>query len=304
MKKNIVICGASGSIGTALVKVLQARGSKVSVISRNAQRSAVQLPSVQEHASWSDLAACAALVAQADAVVNLSGASVGELRWTPSNKKLIMSSRIESTRTCVDLLLAAPKAERCFVSASAIGYYGFGASEWKTEKDTAGTDFLAQVCAKWEATSQAAASVCRVVNPRIGIVMDTQSGALSKLLIPFRFFVGGPLGNGKQWYSWIHRDDLIASLLHCIDNEQLSGPVNCVAPNPVQMDEFAACIATALHRPKLFRVPEFALRLLLGEQHCIVSKGQRVSAKSLQDSGFLFRFVDCQSCINDLVKAH
>ncbi len=299
--RRIVLAGASGFLGSLLAARLQERGDEVTVISRNAKHSANSLPAVHHHLSWSDEAAVMQAIDGATAVVNLSGANVGEGRWTAARKKEILSSRLDSTRRLVDFYSRVPSAPPCFVSVSAVGYYGAHGDEWIDESAAAGKDFLAQVCLQWETESQKASAYTRVVNPRIGVVLDAQSGALAKMLLPFRLFIGGPLGSGQQWMPWIHRDDLLRALIECIDNPALCGAVNCAAPEPVRMRDFAKCIAKALHRPAFMKVPTIVLRLLLGEQHQIVCMGQRVRPKALTDQGFEFLYSSCQISVNELL---
>ncbi len=304
---NVVIGGASGFLGRALATAFRSAGARVSVVGRDREHLQKQLPGMDAYATWSDRDATLNVVAEADCLINLAGANVGELRWTDKNKQLFVRSRLESTDRCIDLLHSSAQRRAdlgkniVFVSASAVGIYGFCGDEWKTEDDAPGSDFLARLCSDWEQLARQASAIARVINPRIGVVLDKDHGALAKLLLPFKLFVGGPLGRGTQWMSWIHRDDLVRAILFGIHTPTIDGAFNCVAPNPVTMDEFARTLAEALHRPGMMRVPEFALKLALGEQHSIVTRGQRATASMLLNAGFQFNFASCKDCVNDLL---
>src|SRR5438445_3370151 len=230
---RVAIAGASGLIGTEVVRALRARGDE-----------ALALPRFGT-APWS--------VDGADAVVNLAGASVAGKRWTPAYKKEIVDSRLLTTRALIDAIRSAKRKPRVLVNASAVGYYGGRGDEVLEESAAAGSDFLASVGRQWEAEAQRAP--VRAVQVRTGIVLSARGGALGKMLPPFKAFVGGPIGSGKQWFPWIHIDDEVAALLWAIDREKLRGPLNLVAPGIVIMKDFAKALGRALHRPALFPVP-------------------------------------------------
>src|SRR2546428_6315890 len=240
---RVAIAGASGLIGTEVVRALGARGDE-----------ALALPRFGT-APWS--------VDGADAVVNLAGASVAGKRWTPAYKKEIVDSRLLPTRALIDAIRSAKRKPRVLVNASAVGYYGGRGDEVLDESAAAGSDFLASVGRQWEAEAQRAP--VRAVQVRTGIVLSARGGALGKMLPPFKAFVGGPIGSGKQWFPWIHMEDEVAAFLWALDHDDLRGPVNFVAPGIVTMKEFANSLGRALHRPALFRVPAAPLKILLGE---------------------------------------
>ena len=274
---RVVVAGASGLIGTHLSEALRARGDE-----------AVALPRLGT-GPWS--------VEGADAVVNLAGASVAGKRWTPEYKKEIEESRVRSTRALVQAIASAARKPRVLVNASAVGYYGGRGDEPVDESAAPGADFLANVVRQWEAESQRAP--IRSVQVRTGIVLSKKGGALEKMLPPFKAFVGGPIGSGKQWFPFIHIADEVGAILWCIDRE-LTGPVNLVAPGVVTMKDFAKALGRALHRPSWAPVPAGPLKILLGEFASTILEGQRAVPKKLLDSGFRFRFPDVDAALRDL----
>lgn len=275
---RVVVAGASGLIGTELSRALQARGDEV-----------VRLPRFRT-APWS--------VEGADAVVNLAGANVAGKRWSESYKKQILDSRVETTRALAEAINRALIKPRVLVNASAVGYYGGRGGEPMDESGSAGADFLAGVVQAWEAEARKAA--VRSVQLRTGVVLTPKGGALQQMLPPFKAFVGGPIGSGRQWVPWIHIADEVAAILFCIDRD-LSGPVNLVAPGSVTMKDFATALGRALHRPSLFHVPGAPLKLILGEFAAVLLEGQRAVPKKLVEAGFQFRFPDLDSALRDLL---
>lgn len=304
MAKKYVIAGATGMLGRRLSQVLHERGDHIVVLSRSTAHSRGELPFAQEHIELSaaHLPDIYRAVDAADAVINLAGANIGTAPWTEKNKAMFRSSRVDTTKMLSDALLAASKKERVFLSASAVGIYGHDYTAMRHEDAPAASDFLAELCSAWEAEAMRAMPAARVVMPRIGVVLDTADGALSKMLLPFRMFVGGPIGSGKQWMSWIHLRDMVRALVFLLDTPAAQGPVNCVAPNPTTMKEFAQTLGAVLHRPSLFAVPEFALKLLLGEQHVLVTDSIRVSPHTLRSLGFSFEFSDLAPALRDLLR--
>jgi uncharacterized protein (TIGR01777 family) len=275
---RVVVAGASGLIGTELTKALALRGDEV-----------IRLPRFGT-APWT--------VAGADAVVNLAGANVAGKRWSPAYKKEILDSRVLSTRALVEAIAAAPIKPRVLVNASAVGFYGGRGDDVVDESATPGADFLAGVVQAWEAEARKAQ--VRSVQARTGVVLTPKGGALQQMLPPFKAFVGGPIGSGKQWVPWIHIADEVAAILFCIDRD-LSGPVNLAAPGIVPMKDFAAGLGRALHRPAFFAVPGGPLKLILGEFAGVLLEGQRAVPKKLMEAGFQFRFPDLGSALRDLL---
>lgn len=277
---RVLVAGASGLIGSALTKALRARGDE-----------AVALPRYGT-AQWS--------AEGADAVVNLAGASVAGKRWSPAYKKEIEDSRVLTTRALVVAIEQAQRRPRVLVNASAVGYYGGRGDEVLDESAASGADFLAGVTRKWEAEAQKAP--VRSVQIRTGVVLSKSGGALASMLPPFKAFVGGPVGSGKQWFPWIHLDDEVAAILWCIDRDTLQGPVNLVAPGIVTMNDFARALGRALHRPSWAKVPAGALKVLLGEFAAALLEGQRAVPKKLLESGFRFRFPEVDSALAEVLR--
>lgn len=301
---NIVIAGATGLIGKALTKNLLDSGHSVVVLTRNPQRAVTSSHSLLQVAHWDGRAAGSwhRHIVDSDAVVNLAGESLGTVRWTKSRKEALTSSRVNPTRAIVDALKAANPKTRVLVNASAVGYYGSVEEGEVTEDHPAGDDFTSALCVEWERAAMAAEAFgVRVVLLRSGIVLDPRGGALQRMIMPFRFFAGGPLGSGSQWLPWIHREDEIRAISFLLENKQVSGPVNLAAPESATMREFSATLGEVLRRPSAMRVPAFVLRTLLGEMADIVLTGQRVIPQKLVQGGFKFRFPALKVALEDLM---
>jgi uncharacterized protein (TIGR01777 family) len=228
----------------------------------------------------------------ADAFVNLNGASIGDGRWTPERKNLLRTSRVETTRFLVNTMSHLRQKPGAFVSASAIGFYGSRGDEVLTETSASGTDFLSELSREWEREAQRAESLgIRTAILRFGIILSARGGALPRMLTPFKIGVGGKLGKGKQWMSWIALEDVVGIVRLAIKDSQTNGPLNVVAPNPVQNAEFTRVLANVLHRPAIFPAPAFALRLMLGEMaDALLLGSQRVRPEKLIGAGYKFRF--------------
>jgi uncharacterized protein len=285
---KIIISGATGLVGTALTRALRDEGHSVARLVRTG--SAAVAGDIQWNPANSkvDLAA----LEGADAIVNLNGASIGGGRWTPERKKLLRTSRVETTRFLVDSMSRLRQKPRAFVSASAIGFYGSRGDEVLTEASASGTDFLSELSLEWEQEAERAESFgIRAAILRFGIILSSHGGALPRMLTPFKMGVGGHLGDGKQWMSWIALDDVIGIIRWAIADSQVKGPVNVVAPDPVQNSEFTRVLAKVLHRPAIFPAPAFALRLMLGEMaDALLLGSQRVRPERLIESGYKFQF--------------
>jgi uncharacterized protein (TIGR01777 family) len=285
--RRIAITGASGLVGTRLVERLEERGDVVLRLVRSQ-------PSAPNEIHWNpaggtiDKEALEGL----DAVVHLAGASIAGGLWTEKRKRMIRLSRVDGTALLSQALTTLKQPPQVLVSTSAIGYYGEGGQQVITEASPSGDDFLAEVCRAWEqAASPAKQSGIRVVHPRLGLVLDGEGGILPLMSIPFKLGMGGEIGSGDQYMSWIMLDDLVDLLIHSIENENLSGPVNAVAPDPVTNREFTKAMGRALKRPTFMKVPAFAARTVGGqlvEQLILVS--QRVVPAEIQDTGFTFRY--------------
>jgi uncharacterized protein (TIGR01777 family) len=277
---RVVVTGGTGFIGRALEGALLERRDDVVIVSRRSGPRRVR---------WEDVEG---EVERADAVVHLAGEPVTAERWTPQRLEAIRGSRVDTTARIAKAIVGARRRPRVFVSGSAIGFYGTRTDDgWIDESSPAGDDELARICVAWEGAAAPAAAVTRVVHPRTGIVLGRGGGALASMTTPFKWFVGGALGTGKQWMSWIHLRDAVHALLFAIDEDRIAGPFNLTAPDPVDMDTFARALGRALHRPSAMRVPSLALRAALGKGLAqVLLTGQRVAPRRLQGAGFAFEF--------------
>ena len=292
---TVAVSGASGLIGGKLCTLLTLLGHRVQRIVRSPSADPGEL------AVWSD-SGDAERLAEVDAVVHLAGKPIAAGRWSDSVKREIRESRVEKTRALAEALAAAGDRPRVLVSASATGIYGDRGDERLTETSQAGEGFLADVARDWEAASGPAAEAgIRVVNPRFGIVLSPEGGALKKMLLPAKAF-GGALGSGRQWWSWVAADDVLGAIYHAIASDSMSGPVNVVSPQPISNRDFAATLGRVLGRPALLPAPAAALRMMLGEMaDSLLLASQRVTPERLNDSGYRFRFTDLERCLRYLL---
>ncbi|MDE2481183.1 MAG: TIGR01777 family oxidoreductase [bacterium] len=278
---RVGVIGASGFIGGHLCAALRARGDEVIT------------------ASARDPQAAAAAVAACDVVVNLAGEPIAQ-RWTPAVKQRLVTSRVDATSALLDAFASMAKRPHAYVSASAVGYYANSESATYDESSAPGSDFLGELCVAWERAANRAADLgMRVAIVRTGIVLGKDGGALKQMLPPFQLGAGGIIGNGRQWMSWIHIADLVAIYLAAIDGA--SGVMNGTAPAPVTNADFTKALGAVLHRPTLFPVPVFALRLLFGEGADILVNGQRVLPKRTQELGYRFRFTTVGDALADIL---
>ena len=289
---RVVITGATGTIGSAVCRKLLSRGDQPVALSRNPAGSASRLPDAVEWHAWKDPLSARPpeeALSGATGVIHLLGEPVSQ-RWSTEAKQLIRESRVRATRNLVAGLRELADGQRpgVLVSQSATGFYGPHGSEQIDEQSAAGGGFLAGVVSAWEQEALKAVPACRVVVARTGVVLSASGGALAKMLPFFRAGVGGPVAGGRQYVPWIHIDDLTAALLFCLDNPDAGGAVNMTAPRPVSNAELSKALGHALHRPAVLPVPALALKLLYGEMSEIVTTGQRVIPRRLQDLGFSF----------------
>jgi hypothetical protein len=293
---SVVVTGGTGFLGSALVASLLGSGRDVVVVTRDPARALVA--GGAKAVSWDDLPSA---VDGASAVVNLAGETIAQ-RWTAAAKARIVSSRAEAAERVGKALRAAKVCPGVLLNASAVGYYGDRGDEELTEESPAGTGFLAETTAAWEeAARRAAPGGVRLVLPRTGVVLGEEGGALSKMLLPFRLGLGGPLGSGKQWMPWIHRDDLVALLVAALDDPRWEGPVNATAPAPATMREFASTLGKVLRRPAFAPAPAFAIRAAMGEMASLVLDGQKVRPAKAVSLGFPFRFAALEPALRDLL---
>ena len=282
-----------------MIKSLETEGHEIFRLVRHA-------PTAKTEVEWSPdrYSIALARIEGFDAVINLAGESIAEGRWTDDKKRRIRESRVKGTKLLGDALANLTVPPKIFICASAIGYYGNRGDEILTEASAAGDDFLAKVCAEWEdATALATEKGIRVVNARFGVILDTEGGALKKMLPPFRLGVGGKVGSGKQWMSWIALADVVGALNFALTNETMRGPVNFVAPNPVTNAEFTKTLGKAISRPTLLPVPGFAVKLLFGEMgEALLLGGQRVKPQQLINENYSFQQPNLDAALKAILQ--
>ena len=304
---KIAVTGATGFIGTRLVEKLQEQKHQIVVFSRNADRARSTFPS----ASFPNVEIVAYTPTQSgpwqqsisgcDGVVNLAGESIAEGRWTDTRKRNIMESRQVGTEKIVEAIAQAESKPAVLVNSSAIGYYGTSETDRFDETSTPGNDFLAEVCKNWEAAAQKVKEQdTRLVIIRTGIVL-AMGGAIAKMYLPFQFFAGGPIGSGRQWFSWIHRDDLVNLLITALTNDTMSGVFNGTAPNPVRMADFCQEMGGVMNRPSWLPVPGFALEALLGDGAQVVLEGQHVYPRNTLTAGFKYQYETLEPALKEIL---
>lgn len=305
---KVAVTGATGFVGSRLVERLQADGHQAVILVRDAKKAGQIFPKAKfpqvdvvpympkASGDWQkQIAGC-------EGVVNLAGEPLIGDRWTASSKQEIIDSRKVGTEKIVEAIAQADPKPRVLVNASAIGYYGTSETDTFDEASDSGNDFLAQVCQVWETAAQSVTETdTRLVIPRIGIVLG-KGGALERMLPPFQLFGGGPIGTGRQWFSWVHRDDLVSLILKALTDEQMSGVYNATAPKPVRMTELCSTLGKVINRPSWLPVPSFALELLLGEASQVVLQGQYVEPKKTQASGFEFQYPQVEQALSQILK--
>lgn len=302
---RIIITGGTGLIGRALCPLLLADGHLLTVLSRNPDESR-GMPNGVRIEKWDGKTTegWGHLVNGADAIINLAGAGIADRTWTASRKQLIRESRIHAGLALQKAIQAASQKPTVLLQSSAVGYYGArDDDEIITEDAAVGADFLAKVCFDWE-MSTAPVTRMGIRRPilRTGIVLSHDGGALSKMVLPFKFFAGGPLGNGKQWMPWIHITDEVRAIKFLLDHPQADGPFNLVAPNPVTNKEFSDILGATMRRPAVMPAPSFAMKTLLGEMATIVLDGQRVVPQKLEAMGFAFTYPTLRAALRDVIK--
>jgi hypothetical protein len=294
LRHDVAITGASGLVGSALVASLEASGQKVLRLVRGSSKAS------NDEAIWDPGKGVAApeRLNGVQAVVHLAGEKIAG-RWTEAKKRRIRDSRVVGTTTLCRTLAALHEPPKVLVCASAIGYYGDRGDEVLDETSPPGAGFLPEVCRQWEAATEIAANAgIRVVNARFGVILSRRGGALKPMLLPFKLGVGGKVGSGRQYWSWIDLDDVAAAIQHAMESDGVFGPVNFVAPDPATNAEFTTVLGKVLHRPTIFPMPAFAARLVLGEMaDGLLLASARVIPRKLQETGFEFRFTDLAAAL-------
>ncbi len=296
---HILLTGGTGLIGSHLVPLLLQRGWQVSVVTRDVAAARSRLGEAVN--LWSGLDQQRDLN-DVDAVINLAGEPIADKRWTEQQKRLLCESRWQITERLATLINASTTPPSVLISGSATGFYGDTGDLVLTEDDPGHDEFTHQLCAHWEKLAQAAESEqTRVCLLRTGVILAKEGGALSKMKLPFRMGVGGPIGSGKQYMPWIHLDDMLSAILWLLESPGLRGPFNMVAPYAVRNEQFAAILGEAMHRPAFMRTPAAAIKLIMGESAILVLGGQHVLPRRLEESGFTFRWYRLEEALEDVL---
>ncbi len=301
---KVAITGATGFVGSRLVERLSTEGHQILGLTRNpaVAPQVFSIPNLEiiaynptESGDWQDA------IARCDGVVNLAGEPIAEERWTPQRKQEILNSRKLGTQKIVEAIAIANPKPSVLVNASAIGYYGTSETATFDETSPAGNDFLASVCQAWETEAQKVKDAgTRLVILRLGIVLGN-GGAIGKMIAPFKLFAGGPIGSGRQWFSWIHRDDVVNLIIQALTKPDLEGVFNATAPNPIRMGELAQTMGQVMNRPSWLPVPGFALEALLGDGAMVVLEGQQVLPQRTQASGFNYQYPTVKQALQEIL---
>ena len=299
--KTCLITGGSGFIGSSLIPVLLDKGYKITVLSREAEKTKQQFDNKIE-----TITRIGAISGRDhfDVVINLAGQGIADKKWSDKIQKQLRASRVDTTKDLIAYFQRATVKPTVFISGSATGFYGLKGDEELSERSIGDRSFSSRLCKDWEAAAKKAEELdIRTCYLRTGIVLEKNGGALAKMLPPFKFGLGGPMGSGKQFMSWIHRDDLVAMICHIIDTESLSGPVNGTAPTPVNNKTFSKALGKALNRPAFMPLPGFVLKMLMGDMGKeLLLCGQRVLPVKAQESGFKFKYPELDDALNAILS--
>lgn len=300
---NVLIAGGSGFIGRALVKQLLERGDEVVVLSRTPEK--VRTRPGLRAVGWDGRTASGwvSQVEEADAIVNLVGENLGGGLWTKARRDRILSSRVNAGQAIVEAVRQANRKPGVLIQMSGIGFYGFCGENVVDEDASRGDDFLARVSEKWENASREVEDMgVRRAVTRNGLILDDREGIFPLVLLPYRLFVGGPLGSGKQWFPWAHLEDAVRAILFLMDNEETSGVYNLVTPEPVRIEEVGRAVGKVMRRPHWFRVPGWAMKLVLGQMSTLVLEGQRALPRRLLEAGFKFKYPEIEIALREMMK--
>ena len=300
---KIIITGGSGLIGRALTNSLTHDGHQVVILSRNPER-VRGLPAGATVVGWDGKRAAgwAEHVNGAQAVVNLAGAGVANARWTEARKRQILESRINAGQAVVEAIQGVNTKPEVVIQSSAVGYYGPRSDESVPERSRPGDDFLAGVCQDWEASTAEIGNIgIRLVSIRTGVVLSLVGGAFPRLALPFKFFAGGPVGSGQQWFPWIHMADEVGAIRFLIEKETASDSFNLTAPKPLTNAEFAKVLGRVMGRPAFMPAPAFMMKLVFGEMSTVLLDGQKAMPYGLLEAGYQFKFPDAESALRDLL---
>jgi len=301
---KVLVFGGTGFIGKNLTRELTTNGYRVGVVTRHTDNASNNISNNLRVIKWQYSSPFMVFTEfrDVDVVVNLAGESIAKSRWTNSVKQEILASRIKATKALVAAINDGYIQPKVLINASAVGYYGPCGDEEKTEETGAGQDFLAQVCQEWENEAYKVQNpITRVITARIGLVLGAE-GALNKMVLPFKIYLGGSLGSGSQWLSWIHINDLTRLIMFMMEYRELSGPINATAPEPVRMKTFCSVLGKVLNRPSWLPVPELMLKIALGEMAEMLLHGQRVVPKKAINAGFEFRYPNLRLALEDVLK--
>lgn len=298
---QILITGGTGFVGKQLTSRLVKDGHEVTILTRSLKGVKGSLPGISylegdptKKGPWQEA------IKSHDGVINLAGASIFA-KWTEEHKKAIRESRVSTTQNVVEGFPSDPSKKMTLFSTSAVGYYGFCGDEELTEGSPPGKDFLARIAVEWEGEAlKAREKGARVVITRFGIVMGEKGGALSQMIPLFKKYIGGPIGTGKQWFSWVHIKDLAEAFAFLIKHPEISGPVNVCSPNPVKNKDLAKALGKALHRPSFIPAPGFMVKLVLGEFGSVILEGQKVIPRKLLENGFVFQYADINKALQSI----
>ena len=313
--KKIIITGATGLIGRKLSQKLIERGDKLTIFTRNPDSAKIVLTGAKKYIKWDyewmDAPSSLHYAGTSwmhelngkDAVVHLAGANLGAKRWNEAYKKLAYESRIISTRNLVEAIAEVDKKPNTFICSSAVGYYGNRSDDYLSEDEEPANNFLAKLCDDWEKEAAKVETLgVRRISIRTGLVLSKDEGLLKQMIPSYKLLLGGYLGNGRQWFPWIHIDDIVSIYLHAIDSGNLFGAINAASPGIVRMKEFAKTLGRVLHRPSFLPIPKFAIKILKGELGNYATDSQRVVMNKLLKSGYKFKFENLEDALNDLLK--